>query len=161
MRVAPLFLRRMSRVGELMVNVMPIMAGVPHDLRPGAHDPHREASLTCASNGRRHRTLPDTPLDIRKGRRTHSYRCTSAWHSRQIFRTTISFIKFTIDPPQLANAHLIELCFIVRTHSGSLQSSFLHPRQGTGEGPKNFPDSLPLQLALDIKSSSASLPAGE
>jgi len=38
---------------------------------------------------------------------------------------------------------------------------FLHPRQGTGEGPKNFPDSLPLQLALDIESSSASLPAGE
>ena len=34
MRVAPLFLRRMFRVGELMVNVMPIMAGVPHDLRP-------------------------------------------------------------------------------------------------------------------------------
>ena len=74
-------------------------------------------------------------------------------------RTTILFIKFTIDPPQLANDQLIELCVIVRTHSGSLQSSF--SRQGTGEGPKNFPDSLPLQLALDIESSSASLPAGE
>lgn len=34
MRVAPLFLRRKFRVGELMVNVVPIMAGVPHDLRP-------------------------------------------------------------------------------------------------------------------------------
>jgi len=34
MRVAPLFLRRKFRVGELMVNVVPIMAEVPLDLRP-------------------------------------------------------------------------------------------------------------------------------
>ena len=133
----------------------------------GAHDPHREASLTCASNGRRHRTLPDTdtvlfPIRLSTFERADERTLIDASRPGipdNFLRTTILFIKFTIDPPQLANAHFIELCVIVI--SGSFQSSFLHPRQGTGEGPKNLPDSLPLQLALDIKSSSASLPAGE
>ncbi len=49
-------------------------------------------------------------------------------------RTTILFIKFTIDPLQLANAHFIELCVIVRTHTGSLQSSFSPPSSGNGGG---------------------------
>ena len=58
-------------------------------------------------------------------------------------RTTILlFIKFTIDPPQLANAHFVELRIIVRTHSGSLQSSFSPPSSGNGGGTEELSGQL-------------------
>ena len=82
----------------------------------------------------------DAPLDILTGRILQDAHRPGI--PDNFLRTTILFIKFTIDPPQLANDQLIELRVIVRTHSGSLRSSFSPPLSGNGGGTQGLTGQL-------------------